>query len=98
MAKLLELRVGMPISPEEMHEKLAIWPEKVHGSSYIKNTVGGQKIFIGINGIEGNEAGFPSHREDATDRCVLVGNLLTYEMLKEKFPDSAFTLTGGVVV
>ena len=91
---LLEVRSGSPKTPDEIISEVPHWPEKTYVSAYQKCIVDGPAR-VGFRGVEGNAAGYPSHIDDTLNRAVLVYNELTYDHLKEKFPNSSESLKRG---
>jgi MOSC domain-containing protein YiiM len=82
--RLLQIRIGKLQPAENYKEKLGAWPEEIP-SAYWKENV--EEVEIDANGPVGNEIGHPVHIQYAQDRAVLVYNVLTTKLLKEKFPE-----------
>jgi MOSC domain-containing protein YiiM len=96
MAKVLEIRAGIPISPQNMQDIKLAWPEKVHSSSYQKHVTGPSVLVSKSLGILGNSAGYPSHVEDTINRAVLVFNELLYPVFQGMYPEVSSFVRGGL--
>eukprot|EP01031_Cornospumella_fuschlensis_P024265 gene24265-29337_t len=71
------------------------WPEKTYTSAYQKHPV--QFISVSVaHGIENNEAGYPTHIENAAYRVALVSCTKVYEDYEKMLPGSSKYMKPGV--
>jgi MOSC domain-containing protein YiiM len=81
---LLEIRVGRLQSPEKYKEKLPHWPTDI-GSAYWKQPV--NEVEATLDGLGGNEIGYPTHIEESRYRAAMVYNELNNAFFHEHYPD-----------
>lgn len=95
MARVLEIRVGMPVSPDETRSIKPCWPATEANDSSFKKYVVGPTVNVHVMGIEGNAAGYPGHIADTLNRSILVHNESNYPKLRTLFPAAEASLVRG---
>lgn len=83
---LLQIRVGKCLPPAAYQEKLGSegWPTDIPSAFYKSNV---EQVEATLDGLQGNEIGYPTHIENSVYRAALVHNVLHNAYYKEHLPD-----------